>query len=441
MSLATGAVDIEAARRPSTTTQIRQLATTVGLATLSAVIVSSFGPMLGMRVPAIPLLILAGGAVAVERAGSRAFEATSVVGLLLLFATNKVHAAYHLAVVVSLFLVRRRPAAMVLVLVTLTILLPKYLFFVHYASPGAYNWINEPSVALIFFVTLCWVRDRHDGRLPAAGERAGLLTWSAQFLFPGHAVNPMLFTAGTLFAARRIDPSAVVAAAGSIAAKALVHVALAELLPDTSYATLDSSRASALSWAGLWAVVLIGYVDLAVVLSGTADVAILLARLYGWPLESPFRWALLAWNPVELWRRWGVYNRKVLLKLVYFPLGGRRMRFLNVLLTFLASAWLLHSGWFGSKYWSVGAPGWRDQGAYFLVQGAIVCVWLLIDGWRRPRANPGREAGIRWSWARVSGTAATQAAAALAHVVILAQALPFSERFAVIARCLGLAGQ
>ena len=28
-------------------------------------------------------------------------------------------------------------------------------------------------------------------------------------------------------------------------------------------------------------------------------------------------------------------------------------------ITFLASALLLHSGWFGSKYWIVGAGGWR----------------------------------------------------------------------------------
>jgi len=38
----------------------------------------------------------------------------------------------------------------------------------------------------------------------------------------------------------------------------------------------------------------------------------------------------------------------VLLSLVYFPLGGgRRHRTRNIMLTFLASALLLHSGWPG----------------------------------------------------------------------------------------------
>jgi hypothetical protein len=39
---------------------------------------------------------------------------------------------------------------------------------------------------------------------------------------------------------------------------------------------------------------------------------------------------------------------------------------------------------------------------------------------------------------RVAGTAATQAASALVHVVVLAQAIPFGDRWWVMARCLGL---
>jgi hypothetical protein len=109
---------------------------------------------------------------------------------------------------------------------------------------------------------------------------------------------------------------------------------------------------------------------------------LLIGRVFGFPLPDPFRFPLLAWNPVELWRRWGIYNRHVLLQLVYFPLGGsRRRKYLNVMLTFLASALLLHSGWFGSKYWDVGAAGWRDQSIYFLLQGLGVCACLAVWEW------------------------------------------------------------
>lgn len=438
MSLVAGAVD--ATEKSAPFTAERQVGLTAALSTFAALVVFFFGPLLGMRLPLGALVILTVGAVAVEGSGKRAFEVTSLVGLLVLFASNKVYAVYHLGVVLALFLVRRRAGLMLVVLALLAIVLPKVLFLVFYHSPGTYDWLNEPSVWLIILVTCCWIRDLRDGRLPPAAERAGMLSWGAQFLFPGHAVNPMLFVAGDLFRARRVQFRPIVAAAASIAAKALVHVTLAKLFPTATYAGLDTARASALSWTGLWGVVLVTYVDLALVLSGTADVAILFARAYGWPLESPFRWALLAWNPVELWRRWGIYNRKFLLKLVYFPLGGQRRRFLNVMLTFLASAWVLHSGWFGSKYWSVGAPGWRDQGAYFLVQGAIVCLWLLVSGRLGKRLDLNRSVELRWSLPRLAGTVATQAAAALAHVIILAQAIPFGERFVLIARCLGLVG-
>src|SRR5580704_8974426 len=147
---------------------------------------------------------------------------------------------------------------------------------------------------------------------------------------------------------------------------------------------------------------------------------------------SPFRFALLAWNPVELWRRWGIYNRKLLLTLVYFPLGGnQRHRTRNVLLTFLASALLLHTGWFGSKYWEIGPAGWRDQTVYFLLQGLLVCGCLFyrdLRGARRQRADH----ALRWSCSRAAGTVATQAASALVHAIVLARALPFAARFGLI---------
>ena len=71
--------------------------------------------------------------------------------------------------------------------------------------------------------------------------------------------------------------------------------------------------------------VALNYVELVLTaaVQSVADVVIVVARLYGWPLPPPFRWALLAWNPVELWRRWGIYTRRFLLKVVYFPLLGQ----------------------------------------------------------------------------------------------------------------------
>lgn len=416
----------------------RRAATAALLAATSAGGIAAMGPLLGMRVPPLALAIVAVGAVAVEALPAHAFLVTTTAGLLALAAINKVYVVYHLALVGLLFVARKRALATAIALGGFALWLPKHLFREHYFQPGFYNWINEPSLALAIFVTIYWWRERRDGRLPAAAASASLPGWAVLYLFPAHAINPMVYSPRDLFRERKLDARGVLAGLLLVTAKALAHAALARWLPTASYAALDGARAAAASRAELWLVVLVGYVDLALTLSGTADLAILVARLYGFPLASPFRWALLAWNPAELWRRWGLYNRKFLLQVVYFPLGGgARRKYLNVLCTFLASALVLHTGWFGSKYWEVGPGGWRDETVYFLLQGALVCGWLLWSERRGPAAEK-PDHMLRWSWSRAAGTAATQAASALVHVVVLAQLVPFGERWLVMARLVGL---
>src|SRR6185312_2810450 len=418
----------------------------VGLLALLALVaatvasVAVVAPWVGIDPPVPVLLVIAAGAVAVHRAPEHAFEITALAGAVALAAANPPYALFHSAMVGLLFLSRRGTFALAAVLGLLSIWLPKHLFSAHYHHRSAYYWINDPSLALVLFVTACWWRARRDDRLPPAGETASPLAWAAMYLFPGHVLNPMVFSPGDVYRRRGLELRGIAASLLLIAVKGAAHVAIARspVLGTLSYGALDGARLAVLSRPELWVVVAVGYVDLVLTLSGTADVAVLLARLYGWPMPSPFRYALLAWNPVELWRRWGIYNRKVLLALVYFPLGGgRRHRTRNIMLTFLASALLLHSGWFGSKYWEVGAGGWRDQTVYFLLQGLLVCGWMLVRDRTGDGARPDDHT-LRLSWSRAAGTAATQAASALVHVIVLARALPFGDRFEMIARCLGL---
>lgn len=396
------------------------------------------GPLMGMRVPPLALAVIGVGAIVVEAAPARALTVTAAAGLLALAASNKVYTLYHLVLVGLLFVARRSTLSTVVALGGLAIWLPKHLFHDHYHQQGFYNWLNEPSLALVLFVSAAWWRARRDGRLPPGAEDAPLPAWSLMYLFPGHAVNPIVYTPSDLFRARSLEARGVLTALLLVALKGLAHAALARWLPSASYGALDATRAATASRAELWGVVLVGYLDLALTLSGTADLAILVARLYGWPMASPFRWALLAWNPAELWRRWGLYNRKWLLQQVYFPLGGgTRHKVLNVMATFLGSALLLHTGWFGSKYWEVGPGGWRDETVYFLLQGTLVCGWLAFAAWR---GNDSAKADhtLRLTWSRVLGTAATQTASAFVHVVVLAQAIPFGDRWRVMGRLLGL---
>jgi hypothetical protein len=417
---------------------VSRWATPVALTAATIAGIATFGPLLGMPVPPAALVVLALGALVVEGHPDHAFEIAAGAGLLALAATNKVYTLYHLLFVVALFGARDKTGRLFLAAAALGLWLPKHLFREHYHEVGFYNWLNEPSLALALFVTASWWRARRDGRLPPAARDASLARWAILYFFPGHAVNPMVYAPGDLFRERKLEARAVLVGILLVAGKALAHTALWRLFPTARYGALDAARAAVVPRGELWGIVIINYVDLALTLSGTADLAILIARLYGWSLPSPFRWALLAWNPGELWRRWGIYNRKWLLSVVYFPLGGSRHRLRNVMLTFLASGLVMHTGWFGSKYWEVGPGGWRDETLYFLLQGLLVCGYLVFRQLRPLPADEAADHALRLSWGRAAATAATQAASALAHVVVLAQALPFADRLAVMARCLGL---
>jgi hypothetical protein len=279
--------------------------------------------------------------------------------------------------------------------------------------------------------------DARAGRAREPGA-ARPLSFVLYYLFPSHAANPMLLSPALLSRERRIDVRATLTLLAWFAAKAVALVALRRLGPGAFLAGLGPADVDTVGVGALWGRVIASYLETFLILAASADIPILIGRLFGFPLPDPFRFPLLAWNPVEVWRRWGIYNRNVLLQLVYFPLGGgHRRKYLNVMLTFLASALLLHTGWFGSKYWVVGAAGWRDQSIYFLLQGLAVCACLAI--WDSTGNHPRGRATPRLSFTLIAAVAATQAWNALVHVVILAPNVPIADRARLIARCLGFA--
>ena len=410
-----------------------------GLALVTLAAAYFAAPVLGLALPGSALVLVGIGAVAVVALPERAIALSVATGIAALVWMRPGYAAYHVALVGTLFLARRRTWTLALTLALGALLVPKLLFWGFYARPAFYQWLHEPALAAAIFITVYWWREARDRRLPpqASGGAAPLAQWGALFLLPTHACYPIAFGPGDLWRGRRVEAGAVLRGVALFSAKAAALVALRAAFPDHGFSARPAHAVLALPLPQLWIVVALNYVELVLVLSGVADVAVVIARLYGWPLPSPFRWALLAWNPVELWRRWGIYTRRFLLKTVYFPLGGStRHQLLNVMATFMASALVLHSGWLGSKYWQVGPGGWRDHSLYFLLQGVAVCACLVT--WQVRGKQPSADRALRWSWGRVPATVATQAMSALLHVIILAQSLSFADRWRLIARCLGL---
>jgi hypothetical protein len=402
--------------------------------TLGVIAVGAAG--LGVRLPLGVLLLWGAGALAAH-AAPRARTAIAVaVGASALALVNPVFCLYYVALLAGLTATRQRLPAFALVLVAGALVWPKLAFSRHYQEPGYWNWLKEPNLAVTLFLGALWARTRADARRSPATvvvtEDAPAFLLS--FFFPSHATHPMVFGPSLLARPPQIDARATATTAAWFSVKVLALMGLARLGPQALLRNLTAAGAAALGPAGLWGVVLASYVETCLALAASADIPILVGRLYGFPLPDPFRAPLIAWNPVELWRRWGIYNRRLLLALVYFPLGGnQRHKYRNVALTFLASALLLHTGWFGSKYWEVGAAGWRDQSLYFGLQAVAVCGYLY---WRERR--PAVAPAPFWSWRHTAGLVATQAWSALAHVVVLAQGIDLPDRFTLIGRCLGL---
>jgi hypothetical protein len=417
-----------------------RLAAQAGLAALTLSAAHLIAPTFGHALPVAAVGAVGTGALAVMLAPRLAVEIASAFGLLALALGDPTptYAGYHVTLVGLLFLCRRRGWTLALALALGAVVVPKTLFWLCSGRPDVHGWLNEPALAVTIFATIYWWRETRDGRAPALeAGRSPLAAWCLLYLFPSQIAVPLVLGPGDLWRARRDDAGAVLRALASFVAKAAALVTLRALFPNHGFSCHSGAALASLPRPALWGVVALSYVDLMLTLSGTIDIAVAVARLYGWQLPAPFRWALLAWNPVELWRRWGIYNRRFLLKNVYFPLGGgARHRLLNVMLTFLASALVMHSGWLGSKYWAVGAGGWRDWSIYFGLQGAAVCACLIT--WRLVGKDSAADRELRWSWGRLAGTLATQAMSALLHVIILPQAIPLGDRWRLIARCLGL---
>jgi hypothetical protein len=195
---------------------------------------------------------------------------------------------------------------------------------------------------------------------------------------------------------------------------------------------------------GVWACLLLSYLYWALLESTKFNLMVALFRFFGVNVDDNFNFPLLATSPVQLWRRWNIYNRKLLLKFVYFPLGGnRRHVYRNILLTFLASALLLHTGFLGSPWWSCDPGQLRDWVLYFAGQGLLVCgaywwqnrpFWERLPGmWRWPLA------GLGWTFTILSS--------AWLHVLPLGANLftnappaasSLSERCGLMLRALGL---
>ena len=117
----------------------------------------------------------------------------------------------------------------------------------------------------------------------------------------------------------------------------------------------------ALAWLGAIAYTLQIYFDF----SGYSDMAIGMARMFGFHLAENFNYPYIAKSATEFWRRWHISLGSWFRDYVYIPLGGNRVSMPRWILN-LFIVWALTGIWHGANY-------------TFLVWGLFYFVLLLIE--------------------------------------------------------------
>ncbi len=112
-----------------------------------------------------------------------------------------------------------------------------------------------------------------------------------------------------------------------------------------SYVTSLSTMAAATAWFGMIFFSLQLYFDF----SGYSDMAIGLARIFGFRFEKNFDYPYLSTSVSEFWRRWHISLGAWFREYVYIPLGGNRCSALRQAGNLLA-VWILTGIWHGSTW-------------------------------------------------------------------------------------------
>lgn len=101
-----------------------------------------------------------------------------------------------------------------------------------------------------------------------------------------------------------------------------------------------------MSWLGLIAYTLQIYYDF----SGYSDMAIGLAKIFGFHLEENFNYPYISNSISEFWRRWHISLGRWFRDYVYFPLGGSRVDSKFRLVLNLFVVWSLTGIWHGANF-------------------------------------------------------------------------------------------
>ena len=190
----------------------------------------------------------------------------------------------------------------------------------------AKGWLNPLPVGISFYVlqAIAYMVDSYRGQLP---KRPGLFDYTLHMsFFPKLPAGPIV-RADEFLPQLETTPrvtatllwEALVLISFGLFKKLVVADNLA-LTADPVFANLHTSGSRILLATYAFAVQI--YCDF----SGYSDIAIGIARLFGYQLPTNFNWPYLAHNPTDFWRRWHITLSNWLRDYVYFSLPGLRAK-------------------------------------------------------------------------------------------------------------------
>ncbi len=174
---------------------------------------------------------------------------------------------------------------------------------------------------------------------------------------------------------------------------------------DMVFATPAAQLGSADAWRGVLFFTFQIYIDF----SAYSDMAIGLARMFGFRLNENFDRPYIACSVTEFWRRWHISLTSWIREYLYIPLGGNRVapwrRYANLWVCFLASGL-----WHGAA-WTYVAWG-AYNGVFLVLERLFLLRWL--DRLPRPVANLATFAVTMAGWLVFRATSARQVGTMLA---------------------------
>ena len=302
---------------------------------------------------------------------------------------------------------------------------------------GELGWMIVMPLGISFFTfqQIAYLADVHAGRVP---EHRFLNYAFCVTFFPHLIAGPIVnyrelipqIEKPTVFKVRQIDLALGLSLfAFGLAKKSLIADSLSALVSPEFVA---AGKGDPVSFAGAWIATLAYTFQLYFDFSGYSDMAIGLARIFGFRLPINFFSPYKSLNIIDFWRRWHITLSRFLRQYLYIPLGGNRRgpvrRYVNLLLTMLiGGAW--HGAGWTFAFWGL-LHGlyliinhmWRSLGqrvpvlarctpawlSWLLTFVAVVIAWVffradsfvgairLLQAMARP--DLASWAGVKWEW-------------------------------------------